>query len=172
MENQFTLFDIDSLMDFIGLTERVEHEGYLNDLECMDFRREDQARDAIRKWLLPVFENWQGRSEIGRNRVKVSLRVIISRWGFLPCGPDLPGIDNEAPPFRPIVETISLQRQFYLWLWDELFHEPFSPFSETDCFQERTDQSFVNAPNDPEEWGTPRFRDLSHWDAMIRTDYL
>ena len=170
MEQDFTFFDVESLMEFVGLGDRAEHEGYLAELERLDFSQEEQARSAICKWLLPEFDSSQGRTPVGRQRVMTALQVALSRWGFMPCVSDLPGIDEVRPPYRLARQTLALKRQFYEWLWDELFHEPFVRIASTDDLRERSDDAFVNAPNNPELWGSPRYRSLTHWDALLRTD--
>lgn len=168
MKQDFTFFDVESLLEFISLGDRPEHEGYFSDLEQLDFSQEEQARAAIRRWLLPEFERSQGQTAVGRRRVRTALRVAISRWGLVPCTSDLPGIDQVHPPYRPKQQTLALKRQFSRWLWDELFHAPFGRIANTDDLQERADDTFVNAPNNPELWGPPRYRSLTHWDALLR----
>jgi hypothetical protein len=170
MEKDFTFIDVDSLVEFVSLSDRAEHEGYLGELEGLDFSQEEKAREAIRKWLVPIFEATRGRTPVGRQRVMVALQVAMSRWGFMPYVSDLPGIDEERPPYRPMQQTFDLKRRFYAWLWDELFHEPFVRLASTDDLRERSDDAFVNAPNNPELWGTPRYRSLTHWDELLRTD--
>jgi len=169
MEQDFTFFDVDSLMEFISLGDRPEHEGYTAELERLDFSQEQQARGAIREWLVPIFDASRGRTPVGRQRVMTALRVAMSRWGFMPGVPDLPGIDERHPPYRQEQQTIALKRQFYGWLWDELFHEPFVRIVGTDSLRERSDEAFVNTPNNPELWGVPRYRPLTHWDELLRT---
>lgn len=170
MKLDFTFFDLDVLMGSISLGDHAEHEGYIAELESLDFCREDQARDAIRKWLLPEFEISRGCTTVGHQRTKLALRVVLSRWGFLPHGPALPGVDDGRSSNKTVQEVFMAQRRFYMWLWDELFHEPFSPLARTDDLLERTDDAFANAPNNPEFWAEPRYRSLEHWDQLIRSD--
>jgi hypothetical protein len=170
MDQDFTFFDVNSLMDFVSLSDRADHEGYLAELERLDFSQEAQARAAIRKWLVPEFEDWQGRTLVGRQRVMAALRVALSRWGFMPHVPELPGIDEGRPPYRPVQRTLALKRQFYVWVWEELFDEPFVRIAATDSLRERTDEAFVNAPNNPELWRLPQYRSLSHWDQVLRSN--
>ena len=170
MQQDFTLLDASSLMEHVGLSDRSEHEGYLDELEQFDFSQEQQARAAIRKWLVPAFETGRGSTSTGRRRVREAFRVALSLWGFVPHGPGLPGVDEDRPPYRPEQHTYALTRNFYAWVWDELFHEPFDPMPATDSLSERDDDSFVNAPNNPEQWGTPRYRSITHWDQVLRTD--
>jgi hypothetical protein len=170
MDDDFTLFDAHALMEYVGFSDRTEHEGYRNELERLDFSREDQARSAIRKWLVPAFEAGNGQTPIGRRRLKTAFRVALSRWGFIPHGPGLPGIDEDIPPYRPMQETFALERKFYSWVWDELFHDPFIPISDTDGLCERSDDSFANSPNNPQLWSEPTYRPLSQWDSVLGTD--
>ena len=102
--------------------------------------------------------------------MRIALQVAISRWGFLPHGPTLPGIDGGSAVQRNPQEIYALWRQFYRLLWDELFHEPFEPLADTDSLQERYDSTFVNAPGQPERWGVPQYRSLTYWDALLRTN--
>ena len=166
MEVQFSFNDLMQLIDRVAIGDWSEHERYSNDLIRLNFHQEEDSRGAIRKWLLPEYERCAGRTEIGRARVKEALTVAISRWGFLPYFPNLPGID-EDPPYRPIESTFSMLRQFYRWLWDECFHEPFVPKKDTEGLHERIDTSFTNAPNDPTQWGVPKYRPLSYWDREM-----
>lgn len=171
MTHDFTFSDIDSLMEFVTFSDRAEHEGYLAELEQLDFSHEDLAREAIRKWLVPEFESGRGRTAMGYQRTKFALQVALSRWGFMPGASDLPGIDEVRPPYRwTSQEALVLKRQFYEWLWDELFHEPLTRIANTDALSERADVSFANAPNNPELWEAPSYRSLTHWDALLRTD--
>lgn len=170
MEHDFTLFDAHSLMEYVGFSDLAEHEGYLEELERLDFSHEEQARSAIQKWLVPAFVAGRGRTSIGRYRVRQAFLVALSRWGFVPHGPGLPGIDENRPPYRSIQQTYALLRKFYSWIWDELFHEPFVRIPTTDSLHERDDDSFANAPNNPELWGVPRYRSLTHWDELLRTN--
>lgn len=167
MTSDFTLFDIHPLLDYIGFSDRVEHEGYFAELERMDFSQEEQARAAIRKWLLPAFANGIGRTESGRMRAMTAFRVALSRWGFVASGPDLPGIFQSSPPYRPQADTLRMLRNFYSWVWDELFHEPFVPIAGTDALLERIDATFAGTPHSPSPWGTPAYRPLTYWDDLI-----
>jgi hypothetical protein len=163
----FTVSDVANLMENFGL--HAEHEGYLEQLELLDLSTEEHARQAIQKWLLPPYQEYWGRTSTGRVRMRTTLRVVLSRWGFLPHGPSLPGIDS-GPSARPNPQEIyTLWRQFYLLLWDELFHEPFHRIADTEGLQERIDSAFVNAPGQPERWGTPQYRSLTYWDDLLRT---
>lgn len=170
MTNDFTLFDAHTLLEHVGFSDRAEHEGYLRELESLDYSNEDQARLAIRKWLLPAFNAWSGQTEIGRRRVRLAFRVALSRWGFVPHGPGFPGIEEECPPYRSPQETYRRLRQFHLWVWDELFQEPFVPLPDMDSLLERDDVDFANAPNDPSAWGAPHYRPITYWDGVLRTD--
>ncbi len=170
MHCYFTLFDAESLMDYVGLSDRTEHEGYLSELIRLDFSQDDQARKAIQKWLLPKFEMGCGSTSCGRQRVRDAFRVALSRWGFVPLGASLPGIDEDRPPYRPVQVTYALTRKFYGLVWDELFHEPFERIEDTESLLERIDMEFINSPNHPERWGDPKFRSLSQWDEMLGTD--
>ena len=99
-----------------------------------------------------------------------SLRVVLSRWGYLPHGPALPGIDSGSGFSREPQEVFTLRRKFYRLLWDDLFHEPFERIADTEAIMERTDSAFVNAPGQPERWGMPQYRSLTYWDEVLRTD--
>ncbi len=165
--SDFTLSDLFALLDFIG--ERAEQEGYEDELNALDLSNPDQARHAIRTWLLPVYLRTWTSTECSRTRLKTSLRVVLSRWGFLPHGPSLPGIDS-GPASREPQQIYAQWREFYRLLWDELFHEPFERIADTDVLQERNDSAFVNAPGQPERWGTPQYRPLTYWDQLLRTD--
>lgn len=165
--SDFTLSDLFALLDFIG--ERSEGEDYEDELNALNLSNPDQARYAIRAWLLPVYlRTWTGK-ESSRTRMKNALRVALSRWGFLPHGPSLPGIDGGVTSSRQQQEIYTLSRQFYMLLWDELFHEPFDRIGDTEEFQERIDSTYVNAPGQPERWGAPQYRPLSYWDELLRT---
>jgi hypothetical protein len=163
----FTVIDLANLMQNFGL--HAEHEGYLEQLELLDLSIERDARCAIREWLLPAYQEYWGRTSAGRTRMRESLRVALSRWGFLPHGPSLPGIDGGVTSSRQQQEIYTLSRQFYMLLWDELFHEPFDRIGDTEEFQERIDSTYVNAPGQPERWGAPQYRPLSYWDELLRT---
>jgi hypothetical protein len=164
----FTLSDLANLMENFGL--HAEHEGYLEQLELLDLSTEKDARHAIREWLVPPYQEYWAWTSLGPTRMRESLRVVLSRWGFLPHGPSLPGIDSGSAPNRDPHETYALWRQFYLLLWEELFHEPFERLVDTDVLQERNDSAFVNAPGQPDRWGAPQYRPLTYWDDLLRTD--
>ncbi len=164
----FTVSDVANLMENFGL--HAEHEGYLEQLELLDLSTELDSCHAIREWLLPAYQEYWEQSPSGRVRMRESLRVVLSRWGFLPHGPSLPGIDDGAATQRGAQEIHALWRQFYRLLWEELFHEPFERLADTDGLQERIDSAFVNAPGHPERWGTPQYRSLTYWDDVLRTD--
>ena len=166
--DDFTLSDLFALLDFIG--ERSEGEDYEDELNALDLSNVSQARYAIRTWLLPVYLRTWTSSESSRARLKSALRVVLSRWGFLPHGPSLPGIDSGSAPGREPQEIYTLWRQFYRLVWDELFHERFERIADTETLQERNDSAFVNAPSQPERWGAPQYRPLTYWDALLRTD--
>lgn len=168
MTTQFTFNDLMLLIDRVAIGDFSEHEGYSQKLMTLNFQEEADGRNAIREWLIPEYKRCAGRTEIGRQRVREALTVAVSRWGFLPYFPNLPGIEEDDPPYRPVESTFSMLRQFHLWLWDELFHEPFIPLSNTDGLNERIDTSFTNSPNDPEDWGDPEYRALSYWDREMR----
>lgn len=170
MTQEFTFRDIACILDFVTLSELAEHDQIYDILATLDFTDEAQARMALRRWLLPVYHQWTGRTAVGRARTKIALKVAMSRWGFLPYGSDLPGIDEFQAPYRSEVEYFSLKRQFFRWVWDELFHEPFMPLQNTDSLLERSDTSFINAPNDPQRWGPPTYRSLRHWDEYLRNE--
>lgn len=166
--NDFTVSDLADLMENFGL--HAEHEGYLEQLELLDLSTERDARYAIREWLLPAYQEDWGRTTSGQARMCESLRVVLSRWGFLPHGPSLPGIDSGRPERPEPKEIYARSRQFYRLLWDELFHEPFERIADTEALQERVDIPFVRAPGQPERWGAPQYRSLTYWDALLRTD--
>jgi len=170
MDTDFSFLDIFELLSFVSFDECVEHEGYLDQLLALDFSKECDARFAIRKWLVPVFEDGRGRTEIGRQRVRNALRVAMSRWGFLPLEAAFPGIDDLNAPDRSAPEIFMLKRQFFRWLWDELFHEPYVTIPIEDGTLERTDSNFVNAPNRPELWGDATFRPVAFYDRNIFSD--
>ena len=52
MNNDFTFVDMETLLMTVSLSEHAEHYGYLEKLIQMDYSKEDQARYAIRRWLL------------------------------------------------------------------------------------------------------------------------
>jgi hypothetical protein len=166
--HDFTVSDVANLLENFG--EHADHEGYLEQLQSLDLSTTKDARHAIQQWLLPAYlEDW-GRTSSGQIRLRESLRVVLSRWGFLPHGPKLPGIDSGVAPSRQPQENFALRRRFYLLLWDELFHEPFECIANTDAVQERIDSAFVNAPGLPERWGAPQYRSLTYWDQLLCTD--
>jgi hypothetical protein len=164
----FTVIDVANLMQNFGL--HAEHQGYLEKLELLDLSTEKDARHAIKQWLLPAFQEYWGKTVSGQVRMRESLRVALSRWGFLPHGPSLPGIDSCLLLVREPQDIYTQWRQFYRLLWDELFHEPFELVANTDTLQERIDSAFVNAPGQPERWGTPQYRPLTYWDELLRAD--
>jgi len=167
--HDFTVSDLANLMENFGL--HAEHEGYLEQLELLDLSSEKDALHAIREWLVPSYQEYWARTSSGQDRMREALRAVLSRWGFLPHGPSLPGIDSGTVSSRGPQEIYALWRQFYRLLWDELFHEPFKQIANTDVLQERNDSAFVNAPGQPERWGAaPQYRSLTHWDALLRTD--
>jgi hypothetical protein len=165
--HDFTVSDLANLMENFGL--HAEHEGYLEQLELLDLSIEKDARHAIREWLVPPYQEYWARTSSGQARMRESLRVVLSRWGFLPHGPSLPGIDS-GPASREPQQIYAQWREFYRLLWEELFHEPFERIANTDVLQERNDSAFVNAPGQPERWGTPQYRPLTYWDQLLRTD--
>jgi hypothetical protein len=165
--HDFTVSDVANLMENFGL--HAEHEGYLEQLELLDLSKEKDARQAIQQWLLPRYQEYWGRTSSGRTRMRKALRVVLSRWGFLPHGPSLPGIDSGLAARQDPQEIYALWRQFYLLLWDELFQEPLDRTADTERLQERTDSVFVNAPDQPERWGVPTYRSLSYWDDLLCT---
>lgn len=166
--NDFTVSDVANLMENFGL--HAEHGGYLDQLELLDLSKERDARHAIREWLIPPYKEYWARSNSAQTRMRESLRIVLSRWGFLPHGPSLPGIDSGSTQSRQPQEIYALWRQFYRLLWDELFHEPFERIADTDLLQERNDSGFVNAPDRPERWSTPQYRPLAYWDSLLRTE--
>lgn len=163
----FTLSDLAGLMENFG--SHAEHEGHLEELEQLDLSTDQDAQHAIRQWLLPAYQADWGRTATGRDRMKASLRVVMSRWGFLPIGPTLPGIDDDASAGRDLQETYALMRGFYRVLWDELYHAPLDRIAETDALRERVDISFVGAPGLPQRWGLPQYRSLTYWDDLLGT---
>ena len=65
---------------------------------------------------------------------------------------NLSGIDD-----KPTIEEFDKAfNQFLLWLWDEWFHEPFTP-AELSNYRTRTDFEFVNFPHVPEMWKMPKY---------------
>lgn len=164
----FTLSDLGGLMANFG--PHAEHEGYLDELEALDLSTDPDARHAIRTWLLPAYQAHWGRTATGRERMQTSLRVVLSRWGFLPIGPTLPGIDDDASVARlGLQETCARRRRFYRLVWDELVQAPFERIADTDVLRERFDIPFVGAPGLPEQWGVPQYRSLDYWDDLLGT---
>jgi len=166
--HDFTVSDLADLMENFGL--HAEHEGYLDQLELLDLSTEKDARYAIREWLVPPYQEYWARTDSGQTRMRDSVRVALSRWGFLPHGPSLPGIDSNSGASREPQQVYTLWRRFYSLLWDELFHEPFERLADTELLQERNDIAFVRAPCQPERWGPPQYRPLTYWDDLLRTD--
>lgn len=164
----FTVSDVANLMENFSL--HAEHEGYLEQLELLDLSTEREAHDAIQQWLLPAYQEYWERTPSGQIRMRESLRIVLSRWGFLPHGPALPGIDSGSSSSREPLKIFALRRKFYRLLWDDLLHEPFERIADTESFMERTDSAFVNAPGQPERWGMPQYRSLTYWDELLRTD--
>lgn len=80
MQNtDFTLQDVHSLMDRLGYI--AEAEDYRDELMQLDCTNESEARMAIRKWLVPAFEeNWM-RSSCANERIRRAFLVALSRWG-------------------------------------------------------------------------------------------
>lgn len=166
--HDFTVVDLANLMENFGL--HAEHEGYLDQLELLDLSTEKDARRAIREWLVPPYREYWERTSSGQARMRRSLRVVLSRWGFLPHGPSLPGIDSGVALSREPQEIYALWRQFYRLLWEELFHEPFERITDTETLNERIDIPFVRAPGQPERWGdAPQYRSLTYWDELLHT---
>lgn len=166
--HDFTISDVANLMENFG--QHAEHEGYLEELEALDLSTEKDARHAIRQWLLPAYQQYWQRTASGQVRMRDSLQVVLSRWGFLPHGPSLPGIDSGSAPSRTAQETYALSRKFYRLLWSELFDEPLERITDTDALEERIDSAFVNAPGQSERWGAPQYRSLTYWDQLLHTD--
>ena len=167
MNNDFTFVDIETLLMTVSLSEHAEHYGYLENLIQLDYSKEDQARYAIRRWLIPEYQLDHGRTEIGRERVKLALRVALSRWGRVYHGDALPGIDTQQ---RTPCDQIKAEHQFFMWLWEELFAEPFVPLGRTDDYLERTDLAFTNAIDAPERWGTSRLAPISRYDSWLNSN--
>ena len=164
--HDFTVIDVAALMENFG--SHAEHEGYLEQLEKLNLSDETDARQAIQEWLVPAFNAEYGRTKSGQERMRESLRVVISRWGFLPHGPWLPGINLNIVGSSEPAEIYSRARRFYRLLWDELFHEPLEPITDTDTLRERSDIPFDRAPGQPERWGSaPQYRSLTYWDEML-----
>lgn len=166
--DDFTLSDLFALLDYIG--ERSEEEGYGDQLNALNLSDPDHARHAIQAWLVPVYRRTWISTESSRKRLRTALQVSLSRWGFLPHGPSLPGIDTGASAPDEPQEIYALWRQFYQLLWDELFHEPLEYFSNTAALQERIDIAFLNSPGQPKLWGAPQYRSLTYWDQLLGTD--
>jgi hypothetical protein len=162
----FTLSDIHRLVDCVGFGDQTEHEGLTEKLEALDYKRETDARSAIRIWLLPTYKNYfEGNSE-AIARFRYAFQVVLTRWGFLPHASSLPGIDelNASDEMR-----YPALRQFYLWLWDEIFHSDVVGLESTKDLEERIDSDFINFPKNPEYWGTAKYRSLQHWDDILQS---
>lgn len=152
----FDLTDIGGVLVCLNYSD-AEDLGYADELVTYDFSDENQAREAIRRWVLDDFK-FSFRTDSAVERLKVALRVAMSVWGFYPAGPSLNGVeDSDYPKIR----------QFYLWLWDELFHEPFQSLENlSDYEQERCDVDFANALN-REPPPNPKYRGIEYYDELI-----
>lgn len=138
--------------------EVAEHYCYIDELNGLDLTREDQARYAIRKWLLHDLNLHFKDTDAGKSLRKESCRYCLTKeigWGNV----WLPGIDGDAN-FKPYsMEHWKREMQkFYLLLWSELFlGEPYKP-AELSQYRQRVDDNFVNFPHMPELWGEPVYK--------------
>jgi hypothetical protein len=123
------------------------------DFTVIDLRNLMEASACMR--------SMRAQTSSGQLRIRELLRVVLSRWGFLPHGPSLPVIDSNSSAEHDVQGMHIRQRQFYRLLWDELFQEPFVRMADTNALRERIDSVFVNAPGQPERWGPLQYRNLS-----------
>ena len=134
------------------LSDTLEHYGEDEEYYALDLSKEKDARFAIRKWLARGWRNQE------RSIYKESLRYLITLKGkdlsgkYLDGNYNLSGIDD-----KPTIEEFDKAfNQFLLWLWDEWFHEPFTP-AELSNYRTRTDFEFVNFPHVPEMCKMPKY---------------
>lgn len=166
MKSDFSVRAARHVMEYIGYGDYNEHYGHIADLEELDLSKEEVARPAIRKWLLPEFNRIYAHTSLARENIKRSFQVCLSRWGFVPDTVGLPGLTDNVPQERSVKESYRLERLFYTWVWDELFQEPFDCIKDTGNLLERADFDFTNHPTNPELWHNPAYRSIGHWDIM------
>lgn len=98
------LYFIDSILTpFFWLYEAGSHDN-------LDMNVEGNARQVIREYLKPEFESFD---PVSRTTAKESLRYALNKSG-IPWD-DL--FHSAQPPFGPPDDP----RQFFIWLWEELF---------------------------------------------------
>lgn len=134
----------------------LEYKGCDQEFYALDFKVEEHARYAIKKWLLPC-----GWSLQGNYQRKEACRFCLTKR--LPFGNIwLPGIDDKISNGINFSDDEmrdydrNLQR-FQLWVWEEVFpDELFSP-AVIDEYRQRVDGNFCTMPDAPDMWDTAEY---------------
>ncbi|TXH89791.1 MAG: hypothetical protein E6Q78_06195 [Rhodoferax sp.] len=136
----------------------AEHYQYLEELNALDFTKEDQALYAIRKWLLTPLNPHFKETEIGRYQKKEACRYCLTMGK--PFGNVwLPGIDGDSSFKQYSMEHWKKEMvRFQLLLWTELFpDDPYRP-ANLSQYRQRVDWNFVHFPHMPEMWGGAEYK--------------
>ena len=133
--------------------ETAEYYGYDDELWDLDFKKKEDAIYAIKKWVKPEIDDEKVRLPYRYFYAKEGLRYLITKGKSLNSRNDLPGFTGIIASSS--IETyIFYEKQFYIWLWETLFEEPFTP-ADLSQYKIRIDKSFKDNPNNPELWGEP-----------------
>jgi hypothetical protein len=153
--------------------DTAEHYDYLDELNALDFKIEEDALYAIRKWLIPNPE-W---SAVGMYQLKEVCRYCLIK-GYPFGSVWLPGISGIGTGFGQPNDVGDMEKweilstKFHLLLWYELFKEPFVPADLSQYRQRVDDRNFGGGddiprvlggfkyhPDSPELWGEPMYED-------------
>ncbi|TDR30965.1 hypothetical protein [Hydromonas duriensis] len=126
----------------------------------LNMANREEAKYAIKKWIVKPFFEFP-RANDKQKIAKHSLHFFMTRDGCVP-GFDiwLNGIEpsfflekdsnglRHSNSFTPLPqeERIRLTKQFFVWVWEELFQEPFVPLTDEEMkrYRIRTDGNFFN----------------------------
>ena len=121
---------LDEIMEsLIGGADDDEAQDYFMNY---DFNCDNDYRMIIDRFILP---NYQSKSERMKSKIKETLRFSLSKKGF----PFEIRFDALLPPF----DAPSDPRDFYLWIWEELFG------SEPYLIEDLSDYTEVDDPEEP-----------------------
>lgn len=146
------LYHADSVVTAFN-DEVVEHYRYNKELDALDFKDEEQALYAIRRWILPDIR-W---TDIGRHLRKEACRFQLTRG--IPLGDGwLPGIAGDAQYNRYSMEIYNRESpKFHFLLWHEVFQEPFVK-ADLKQYRQRVDFDFEKFPDFPDKWLEPEYK--------------